>query len=253
MSQCFKYATLLNLRNWDKIGGQAVTEQIYIHSKLLIADDRVAILGSANINDRSMLGDRDSELAIIVRDGDEVKIPMDGKGKQHPVSKAVHQLRADLWKKHFGISGSVRPASELASCIDKPADPQTWRKIQKISKDNMDAYGKAFIHIPRNESPHQETEASLWPTWKYPEPLPGQEIVKTKGTQQGDMPFDEAFWKKMKVGPMPSGVLGFIIALPIEWTAGENNDSKLSLTLLAEIQEGSDRLGTTTGQATAQG
>src|SRR5690606_38141261 len=49
------YLTLLNLRNWDMIGGKPVTEQIYVHSKLLIADDRVAVLGSANINDRSML------------------------------------------------------------------------------------------------------------------------------------------------------------------------------------------------------
>lgn len=30
--------------------------------KVLIADDRVAIVGSANINDRSMLGDRDTEV-----------------------------------------------------------------------------------------------------------------------------------------------------------------------------------------------
>jgi phosphatidylserine/phosphatidylglycerophosphate/cardiolipin synthase-like enzyme len=35
-----------------------VTEQIYIHSKLLIVDDRLVICGSANINDRSMLGKR---------------------------------------------------------------------------------------------------------------------------------------------------------------------------------------------------
>jgi phospholipase D1/2 len=32
-----------------------VTEQVYIHAKLMIVDDRVAIIGSANINDRSMV------------------------------------------------------------------------------------------------------------------------------------------------------------------------------------------------------
>ena len=37
-----------------------------MHSKLLIADDRVVICGSANINDRSLLGKRDSEIAVIV-------------------------------------------------------------------------------------------------------------------------------------------------------------------------------------------
>lgn len=43
-----------------------MTEIIYIHSKLIIVDDEIALIGSANINDRSLLGKRDSELAIIV-------------------------------------------------------------------------------------------------------------------------------------------------------------------------------------------
>lgn len=58
------YLTLLNLRNWDVLDGRPVTEQSYLHSKLIIADDRVAILGSANINDRSQSGNRDPELAV---------------------------------------------------------------------------------------------------------------------------------------------------------------------------------------------
>lgn len=33
---------------------------MYLHSKLMIVDDKKAILGSANINDRSMRGTRDS-------------------------------------------------------------------------------------------------------------------------------------------------------------------------------------------------
>ena len=34
----------------------------------MIVDDQKVIIGSANINDRSMLGDRDSELAVCVED-----------------------------------------------------------------------------------------------------------------------------------------------------------------------------------------
>jgi phospholipase D1/2 len=43
-----------------------VSELIYVHSKLLIADDRLVICGSANINDRSLLGSRDSEIAVVI-------------------------------------------------------------------------------------------------------------------------------------------------------------------------------------------
>jgi phospholipase D1/2 len=31
---------------------------------MIIVDDKIAIIGSANINDRSMNGDRDSELCV---------------------------------------------------------------------------------------------------------------------------------------------------------------------------------------------
>lgn len=44
-----------------------VSELIYVHSKLLIADDKVVICGSANINDRSMVGRRDSEIAVVLK------------------------------------------------------------------------------------------------------------------------------------------------------------------------------------------
>ena len=50
-----QYITFHALRNRGALEGNAVTEQIYIHAKLLIVDDRVAIIGSANINDRSMV------------------------------------------------------------------------------------------------------------------------------------------------------------------------------------------------------
>lgn len=38
----------------------------------MIVDDRLTIIGSANINERSQRGDRDSELASIIRDTDMI-------------------------------------------------------------------------------------------------------------------------------------------------------------------------------------
>ncbi len=37
---------------------------VYVHSKLMVVDDEYVIVGSANINQRSLDGDRDSELAV---------------------------------------------------------------------------------------------------------------------------------------------------------------------------------------------
>ena len=38
----------------------------------MIVDDKTILCGSVNINDRSLLGDRDSEMAIITRGDDFV-------------------------------------------------------------------------------------------------------------------------------------------------------------------------------------
>ena len=44
----------------------------------MIIDDRVCLIGSANINDRSLLGNRDSELGIIIEDQFFLKSKMYG-------------------------------------------------------------------------------------------------------------------------------------------------------------------------------
>lgn len=45
----------------------------------MIIDDRMAICGSANINDRSLLGDRDSEINIVINDLEEEQGVFNGK------------------------------------------------------------------------------------------------------------------------------------------------------------------------------
>ncbi|KAI9887168.1 MAG: Phospholipase D1 [Watsoniomyces obsoletus] len=98
------YIQFYSLRSWGKIGPSKmlVTEQLYIHAKIMIVDDRVAIIGSANINERSMRGDRDSECAAIVRDTEMETSMMDGEPYQ--VGKFAHTLRMRLMREHLGIN-----------------------------------------------------------------------------------------------------------------------------------------------------
>jgi len=252
------YLTLLNLRNWDVIGKKPVTEQIYVHSKLLIADDRVAVLGSANINDRSMLGNRDSELAVVITDDTPVMASLDGKNS-HPVASKVHDLRVRLWKKLFGLTSADRAASSLASeaLLKSPAAPDTWRAIQQVAETNAKGYEKAFWFVPRDvaHAKIQQEQAgkgtppgSIWPLWRY-----DFYVEHDKGGQLTyRMPFDELFWRKSTVHDIshtyepdtnakralpasqePDGIQGFITALPINWTAWENNLSGFNLTVIA--------------------
>ncbi|KAL7272848.1 Phospholipase D1 [Rhizina undulata] len=100
------------LRNWGKIGpGKVlVTEQLYIHAKCMVVDDRIAIIGSANINERSMLGNRDSEVAAIVRDADTLVSTM--AGKPFRVGKFPHTLRLRLMREHLGLDVDEIMANE---------------------------------------------------------------------------------------------------------------------------------------------
>ncbi|KAK2745422.1 hypothetical protein FQN57_003765 [Myotisia sp. PD_48] len=81
-----------------------VTEELYVHSKVLIADDRTVICGSANLNDRSQLGFHDSEIAVIIQDPAPLETTMNG--QQYVVSRFAATLRRQLCRKHLGL---IRP------------------------------------------------------------------------------------------------------------------------------------------------
>lgn len=98
-----EYIQFFSLRKWAKIGPnkKLITEQLYIHAKTMIVDDRVAIIGSANINERSMRGSRDSEIAAFIRDTHQIPSKMGG--EPYMVGKFTHSLRVRLMREHLGI------------------------------------------------------------------------------------------------------------------------------------------------------
>ncbi|KAL0074116.1 hypothetical protein J3Q64DRAFT_1735116 [Phycomyces blakesleeanus] len=78
-----------------------VSELVYIHDKIMIVDDRLVLIGSANINDRSQLGNRDSEVAMLIED--TAMVPSYMNGKEVKAAKFAHSLRMQLWKEHLGL------------------------------------------------------------------------------------------------------------------------------------------------------
>ena len=46
--------------------GRWHSKSIFVHSKVVMADDKLLVVGSANLNDRSFVGDRDSELGVLL-------------------------------------------------------------------------------------------------------------------------------------------------------------------------------------------
>ncbi len=110
------YIGFYSLRSWGVINNKVVSDQIYVHDKLMIVDDRVVIIGSANINDRSMLGHRDSELAIRIED--TLHVPTTMAGQQFMVGYLPHTLRMQLMRQHLGEDESLGTYMCFCLCVD---------------------------------------------------------------------------------------------------------------------------------------
>ncbi|PPQ99833.1 hypothetical protein CVT24_009627 [Panaeolus cyanescens] len=147
-----------------------ISELLYIHSKLMIVDDRRVIIGSANINDRSQKGDGDSEIALVIEDDDMFESRMDEQPYQ--VSRFAATLRRQLYKEHLGlidpqpcdsrepeITSAMRPAPILNedttrthedSLVADPLDPKTDFLWKETARKNREVFTEIFRPIPTN-------------------------------------------------------------------------------------------------------
>jgi phospholipase D1/2 len=244
IEDCESYLTLLNLRNYAKLETTTpdgkkeeryVTEQIYVHNKMMIVDDAYAIVGSANINERSMLGTRDSELSALVVDTATEQNDITGDCKFVYTRKFARDLRQKVWKKIFGFTaGGNRTASTLEFALDQPANPNAWAEIRKVAMKNTKSFEAAFDFIPRNMNIQQTDNASIWPTFDRNKSAKPQELKDVR------MPFNKTFWDKAQHNPaaknLDSNVKGFITLLPLEWTTGEFNKFDYHSALISKIE-----------------
>ena len=251
---CFEFVTLLNLRNWAQLGERYVTEQIYVHSKMMIVDDRYVLIGSANINDRSLLGDRDSELAVLIMDTDVEHKDFLGTGRPQPTRKLAHELRKGVWSKLFGLSSALRPAEELRKALDIPGHPSCWKAVQTVAKRNTEHYEAVFKYIPRNYDPNEEQEssteapadlisrpASIWPVIDTSSKYIKSKTFFLEQAKKDLMPFETIFWSSpQQVDDATSRldeIRAFITAYPVYWTYGENNNIRFHNSLMTHTDK----------------
>eukprot|EP00945_MAST-04E_sp_MAST-4E-sp1_P002754 g2754.t1 len=116
--------------------GKPFTSLVYIHTKTMIVDDRIAIIGSANINDRSMLGIRDSELAAVVTDNDGPEIVLGGDHKWR-TGKFAHSLRMKLFERMLSRSNESIATLDLASS-------EGWNALFEHAGKNTEIYENVF-------------------------------------------------------------------------------------------------------------
>lgn len=99
---------------------------IYVHSKGMIVDDEYVIIGSANINQRSMEGTRDTEIAMGAYQPEYTWA-----SKQGAPRGQIYGYRMSLWAEHVG---------EIEECFEQPESLECVRRIRSISEQNWNQF-----------------------------------------------------------------------------------------------------------------
>ncbi|KAL0243438.1 hypothetical protein I308_105404 [Cryptococcus tetragattii IND107] len=131
------YITFFSLRGWSKFKtGVLTSEQVYVHGKTMVVDDRLVLCGSANINERSQRGDRDSELLAVIRDTDMVDGIM--AGRPYKVGRFAHTLRVRLMREHVGVDVDALDEEHLMSRepIAEADEVETWDPDHEQQSEN---------------------------------------------------------------------------------------------------------------------
>jgi phospholipase D1/2 len=145
------YIRFFGLRNHQFNTKTAVQEMIYVHSKLMIVDDRKVVIGSANINDRSMLGTRDSEIACLIEDQDLVESTM--ADEPFLVGKFAHEFRQQIFAEHYGHSQRREETKEAQETRDleevkDPMGEDFWDNWNARAKKNSAIYHEIWRAEP---------------------------------------------------------------------------------------------------------
>ncbi|MED6193562.1 hypothetical protein PIB30_020706 [Stylosanthes scabra] len=103
---------------------------IYVHSKMMIVDDEYIIVGSANINGRSMDGDRDTEIAMGAYQPNHLSM-----GNGYAMGQ-IHGFRMSLWYEHLG---------NIEQCFFEPKSKECINKVNKVAQKNWESYSKESL------------------------------------------------------------------------------------------------------------
>ncbi|XP_077235081.1 phospholipase D gamma 1-like [Tasmannia lanceolata] len=93
---------------------------IYVHSKGMIVDDEYVIIGSANINQRSLEGSRDTEIAMGAYQPHHTWAQ-----KQSNPHGQIYGYRMSLWAEHIGA---------VEECFTHPESLECMRRVRALGE-----------------------------------------------------------------------------------------------------------------------
>jgi phospholipase D1/2 len=215
-----------------------VSEQLYVHSKVLIADDQLVICGSANLNDRSQLGNHDSEIAVIIEDPTPVSSTMGG--RPYTASAFATSLRRQLYRKHLGLVPHQRPDAPDRNWTpvthtavndydwNSPADRLVQDPMSRefidlwrgTARRNTEIFSRAFHPVPNDKVRTWEEYDAFFSKHFV---IPGEPAEQAaEGYKQGKVDYGHVVREEFPggVGELKdwlSGVRGTLVEMPLQF------------------------------------
>jgi phosphatidylserine/phosphatidylglycerophosphate/cardiolipin synthase-like enzyme len=103
-------------------------------------------MGSANINDRSMLGARDSEIDVIVEDEEQLHATLNGQATT--VARKVRELRVQLMQEHLGLLHLPASDPAVKMLLDPTPDAFYHDVLRQQAARNTQIYRELFHCVP---------------------------------------------------------------------------------------------------------
>ncbi|RVX01077.1 Phospholipase D beta 1 [Vitis vinifera] len=117
--------------NWTAHSRKNRRFMIYVHSKGMIVDDEYVILGSANINQRSMEGTRDTEIAM----GAYQPHYTWARKLSNPRGQ-IYGYRMSLWAEHTGT---------IEDCFVEPESLECVKRVRSMGEMNWKQFASDDI------------------------------------------------------------------------------------------------------------
>lgn len=137
------YVTFCSLTKYEIRDEKELISQVYDHAKMLNVDDEILIVGSANITERSMSGDKDSEIAVKFN------------GKNSPELKA--KIQAQRVRLMESSLGSAFVEERRNAIVTEPNNPELIDAIHKKQRKDT----KFLEKIAKGSKKEQPKQSKL--------------------------------------------------------------------------------------------
>jgi phosphatidylserine/phosphatidylglycerophosphate/cardiolipin synthase-like enzyme len=135
-------------------------DAIYVHAKVVVIDDVLAMIGSDNMNRRSWTHDSELSIAVLDEERDE-REPRDPAGLGDGARRFARDLRLRLWREHLG-------ATSDDGLVDAQAGFDRWRETAETPDAWYDGGARADRPAGRIRS-HRPRSVAAWKrAWAWP-------------------------------------------------------------------------------------